>query len=98
VKSCPKCGSSDNYRLTRGARFRCKQCKCDFTATSKTALRYHKMPLEKYELAFEAFRKGSTAMAVAALIHCDYKTAWRLRRIAIQQFEESRRGNASVSA
>lgn len=94
-RNCPKCGGTETYQLSR-PRLRCKACKHDFSATSRTALHGRKMPLEKYTLAFEAFRKGKTAIAVAALIGCDYKTAWRLRRVAIRAFEESRCGSPSV--
>jgi transposase-like protein len=97
TRPCPKCGGADSYKHKRRAKYTCKACTHQFSETSKTPLHSRKMPLEKYTIAFDAFRNGSTAVAVSKLIDCNYRTAWRLRRVAIQTFEEARRGNASFA-
>lgn len=96
--SCPRCGCTEFYRLRTRAVRRCKQCAHDFTETSGTLLHSRKMPLEKYERAFEAFRRGATTAFVARLIDCNYRTAWRLRSIAKQALlKEIKDGHSKIA-
>lgn len=97
-RPCPNCGSQEVYvRKARGG-WICKSCAHQFTATSRTILHHRKMPLEKYQTAFDMFRRGNTATAVAKALGCNYRTAWRLRKLAIQAHQEQRNGYAQVSA
>lgn len=43
------------------------------------------MPLRKYWQAFTAFHQGARTIEVARLIGCNYKTAWRLRQVVMQE-------------
>ena len=46
---CPHCGGLDAYSSRRASgllRFRCKQCRKDFTITSGTLLDSHKLPFK----------------------------------------------------
>lgn len=95
MRPCPRCGNSKSYALRKRAVFRCAGCAHDFTETSGTELHSRKMPVEKYRLAFAEFRKGTRTAVVARMIGCNYKTAWRLRQIAIGMI---RNGNAPLEA
>lgn len=97
MRACPNCGSEKSYKLKKRIVARCANCGKDFSLTSGTPLHSRKMPLEKYGIAFNAFREGKTAIQVARLIGCNYRTAWRLRRVFIQN-ESGKDGHAKITA
>jgi transposase-like protein len=94
---CPRCESDRRYFLRSRNKFRCIECKREYSATSGTIIHSRKMPLEKYDIAFEAFRTGASTTDVARLIGCNYKAAWRLRHVAIRAIT-NRNGNQTVKA
>lgn len=81
--------------MKRRARWICKACQHQYTVTSGTIFHHAKMPLEKYRIAFEMFHKGERTIRVAEALDCNYRTAWRLRRLCIQEAEN---GHAQVQA
>jgi len=68
---CPHCGSIDAYdcRRPNGApRFRCRECKKDFSITSGTLFASHKLPLKGYLAAIAIFCnevKGKSMLAMS---------------------------------
>jgi transposase-like protein len=62
---CPHCGCLICYDCRRSdhqARWRCKACRADFSATSGTLFAWHKLPLRNYLMVVALFRneiKGS---------------------------------------
>ena len=63
---CPECGSLICYDVSRGSRprFRCRDCRKDFTPTNGTLFASHKLPISVYlaaiVLARERRRRGTT--------------------------------------
>lgn len=81
---CPTCGGLDAYEARRPSgslRFRCKQCRKDFTITSGTLFASHKMPLRGYLAAIAVAMnevKGKSALALSRDLGASYKAVWVL--------------------
>ena len=81
---CPTCGGLDPYECRRpnGAlRFRCRECRKDFSLTSGTLFAFHKLPLRSYLAAIVIFCnevKGKSALALSRDLGVQYKTAFVL--------------------
>jgi transposase-like protein len=81
---CPSCGSLKAYdcRRPHGApRWRCKDCRADFSITSGTLFACHKMPLRTYLAAIAIFCnevKGKSMLALSRDLGTQYKTAFVL--------------------
>jgi transposase-like protein len=81
---CPRCGGLDAYsarRPTGALRFRCRECKADFTITSGTLFDSHKLPLKGYLAAIAIFCnevKGKSMLAMSRDLGVSYKTAFVL--------------------
>ena len=79
---CPHCGSISAYdcRRPNGApRFRCKDCKGDFSITSGTLFAFHKRPLRDYLAAIAIFCnevKGKSMLALSRDLGMSYKAAF----------------------
>ncbi len=97
---CPKCGSLDAYdcrRPERGnsARFRCRNCKSDFTITGGTLFAWHKMPLRTYLFAIVIFCnevKGKSMLALSRDLGTSYKAAFVLAHKLREAMAEELRG------
>jgi hypothetical protein len=95
---CPHCGGLDAYearRLSGSLRFRCKQCKRDFSITSGTIFAWHKMPLRMYLAAIAIFCnevKGKNALALSRDICTSYKTAFVLAHKIREAMAEELKG------
>lgn len=81
---CAHCGSLTVYECRRPnglLRFRCKDCRSDFTIASGTIFAFHKMPLRNYLAAIAIFCnevKGKSALALSRDLGTQYKTAFVL--------------------
>jgi len=81
---CSHCGSLNAYdcrRLKGAPRFRCRECKKDFTITSGTLFASHKLPLRCYLAAIAIFCnevKGKSALALSRDLNVSYKCAFVL--------------------
>jgi transposase-like protein len=81
---CPSCGSLKAYDCHRphGApRWRCKDCRADFSITSGTLFAFHKLPLRVYLAAVAVFCnevKGKSMLALSRDLDTQYKTAFVL--------------------
>ena len=80
---CPHCGSSVAYDVSRGQRprYRCKECRKDFTPTSGTLFASHKLPISVYLAAIVIFVnavKGISALQLGRDLDVSYKTAFVL--------------------
>lgn len=81
---CPHCGSLTAYDCRRpngSARWRCKDCKGDYSITSGTIFAFHKMPLRIYLAAVAIFCnevKGKNALALSRDLNVQFKTAFVL--------------------
>ena len=81
---CPDCGAVRIYACRRrnGAnRYRCHDCRKDFSVTSGTLFASHKKSLKTYLLAIVVFCnevKGKAALAMIREIDTEYKTAFIL--------------------
>ncbi|MFI4987244.1 MAG: IS1595 family transposase [Alphaproteobacteria bacterium] len=81
---CPKCGCLGAYdcRRPNGApRYRCKECRADFSITSGTLFASHKLPLRGYLAAIAVFCnevKGKSMLALSRDLGTSYKAAFVL--------------------
>jgi transposase-like protein len=81
---CSHCASLNAYdcrRLKGAPRFRCRECKKDFTITSGTLFASHKLPLRCYLAAIAIFCnevKGKSALALSRDLNVSYKCAFVL--------------------
>jgi transposase-like protein len=81
---CPECGGLDAYESRRcngASRYRCKQCKGDFSITSGTLFASHKLSLRMYLAAIAAFCnevKGKSMLALSRELGLSYKAAFVL--------------------
>lgn len=94
---CPHCGGLDAYEARRRAnlRFRCKQCKKDFSITSGTLFASHKLPLKGYLAAIAVFCnevKGKSALALSRDLGLAYKSAFVLLHKLREAMAEEMRG------
>jgi transposase-like protein len=80
---CPHCGGLDAYDCRRGKtpRFRCRQCKKDFSITSGTIFASRKLSLRLYLAAVAIFMnevKGKNALALSRDLGISYKASFVL--------------------
>ena len=81
---CPHCECEIVYSCRKAdgpARWRCKACRKDFSATSGTLFAFHKLSLRDYLAAIAIFCnevKGEAALALSRDLGVDYKTAFVL--------------------
>lgn len=72
---CPKCSCEKIYSIRRD-RLRCSRCRCEFSGTSATHLRYHKKPLGWYENIVKLRETGLNAHQISMQLGVDYKSVW----------------------
>ena len=78
---CPKCGSFATYQLSTTKRWKCRDCKHQFTVTSGTLFANRKLPIRTYLLAIAIFvngAKGHSALQLSRDLDVQYKTAFVL--------------------
>lgn len=96
--ACPECGGLDAYECRRPSgslRFRCRQCRRDFSITSGTLFASHKLPLRTYLAAIAIFCnevKGKAALALSRDLGVSYKSAFVLAHKLREAMSEELRG------
>ena len=78
---CPKCGSFATYQLSTTKRFKCRDCKHQFSVTAGTIFASRKLPIRTYLLAIAIFcngAKGHSALQLSRDLDVQYKTAFVL--------------------
>jgi transposase-like protein len=78
---CPHCGSLRQYATKKEGRYRCaeKECRKDFTVTTKSVMESSHAPLTHWAQAFylmNSSKKGFSANQLCRALGCQYKTAW----------------------
>ncbi len=78
---CPHCGSDKHYQTKKAGRYRCaaKDCRKDFTVTTKSVMESSHAPLHHWAQAFylmNSSKKGFSAHQLMRALGCQYKTAW----------------------
>lgn len=79
---CPHCGSiGHSYRTTTPGRYRCaeKECRKDFTVTTKTPMERSHIALHKWLQAFHLMcssKKGVSAHQLHRTLDITYRSAW----------------------
>ncbi len=78
---CPHCGSEGYYTTKKEGRYRCaaKDCRKDFTVTTKSVMESSHAPLTHWAQAFylmNSSKKGFSAHQLHRALGCQYKTAW----------------------
>lgn len=78
---CPHCGSLKHYTTKKEGRYRCgeKECRKDFTVTTKSVMESSHSPLHHWAQAFylmNSSKKGFSALQLSRALGCQYKTAW----------------------
>ena len=76
---CPYCSHGKINRFLNGKRYRCANCKKDFTIKTGTAFSGSKIPLKKWFLAIYLLStsyKGASPLRLASQVGVTHKTAW----------------------
>jgi transposase-like protein len=76
---CPRCGSVDYWKVTRGNRFKCAACKHQFSPTSGTIFASRKMSYVDLLTGLCLFAnavKGVSSLQFARDMGCNAKTAF----------------------
>ena len=95
---CPACGTLGAYECKRqngSMRYRCRDCRGDFTVTSGTLFASHKLPLRAYLAAIAIFCnevKGKAALALSRDLGTSYKTAFVLLHKLREAMAEEMKG------
>ena len=95
---CPECGGLDAYECRRPSgslRFRCRECRKDFSITSGTLFASHKLPLRMYLGAIAIFCnevKGKAALALSRDLGVSYKSAFVLAHKLREAMAEEMKG------
>ena len=95
---CPSCGGLDAYECRRPSgslRFRCRECRADFSITSGTLFASHKLPLRMYLGAIAIFCnevKGKAALALSRDLGVSYKSAFVLAHKLREAMAEEMKG------
>lgn len=76
---CPDCGHPKVYEYNTRRIFKCAQCGCQFSVTSKTIFASHKRSLQEHlsaALAFANGAKGKSALEIRRSSWCSHSTAF----------------------
>ena len=94
---CTDCGCINSYWLTNQRRWKCRDCKKQYTVTSGTIFAYRKMSLRDILTGIRSFilnAKGHSAIGLSKELGCDYKTAYvfqhKLREALMVSMEDIR--------
>lgn len=95
---CPSCGSLKHYATKKAGRYRCgeKECRKDFTVTTKSVMERSHVPLTSWAQAFHLYassKKGFTASQLERLLGVEYNTAWFIHH---RIMEAMRRGGLDL--
>ena len=90
---CPHCGNYRIYRLEKQKRFKCGNCRKQFTVRTGSILAESKVPLQKWLMAvwiLTSNKKGMSSIQLGKILGVTQKTAWFLaHRIREAFFEGS---------
>jgi transposase-like protein len=78
---CPRCGSTDAYKITTRRRFKCAACSHQYSVTSGTILANRKLKFVDLLAAICIVTngaKGISALQLSRDLRCNVKTAWVL--------------------
>jgi transposase-like protein len=92
---CPRCGNHRIYRLEKQKRFKCGQCREQFTVRTGSILAESKVPLQKWLMAMwilTSHRKGISSIQLGKMLGVTQKTAWFLAHRIRQSFSEGKGG------
>jgi transposase-like protein len=90
---CPFCGSLKHYATKKPGRYRCgeKECRKDFTVTTRTVMERSHAKLTQWAMAFwlgASSKKGFSAHQLHRALGCQYNTAWFLHHRVIEAMRE----------
>jgi len=90
---CPFCGSLKHYATKKAGRYRCgeKECRKDFTVTTKTVMERSHCKLTQWAMAFwlaASSKKGFSAHQLHRALGCQYNTAWFLHHRVMEAMRE----------
>lgn len=85
---CPRCQSTEYYKL-QGRKFvRCKRCKRDFSETSGTMWKSPKMEMARRQEIIDLLEHGSNAHVVSLQLGIQYKTVWSIAKKLAAEWEQ----------
>lgn len=76
---CPRCGALEPYHIKTRDKFRCRECKKEYSPTSETLFAYRKKSYRDIIAALFEFSFGADACSAGELsgrIKISYQTAW----------------------
>jgi len=92
---CPYCGNHRIYRLEKQKRFKCGNCREQFTVRTGSILAESKVPLQKWLMAIwilTTHKKGISSVQLGKVIGVTQKTAWFLAHRIRESFSEGNGG------
>lgn len=90
---CPHCGHPVVYRYKDGRRYRCAECRQDFTIKTGTVFGESKVSLHKWFLAIYLLttcRKGISSVQLAKQVGVTQKTAWFMNHRLREAMKQNR--------
>jgi transposase-like protein len=87
-KACPRCGCKTVYKIKKRDSFVCRDCHRHFSFLYGTSLAGSKFSRDELNRAIAIFiqLKGRlSAKSLERILHCTYKSAWKLKT-KIKQF------------
>ncbi len=88
---CPYCNNHRIYRLEKQKRFKCGNCRKQFTVRTGSVLAESKVPLQKWLMTtwiMTSHTKGISSMQLAKTLGVTQKTAWFLAHRVREAFSE----------
>jgi transposase-like protein len=90
---CPHCQSAIHYATKKAGRYRCaaKECRKDFTVTTKTVMERSHAKLTQWAMAFwlaASSKKGFSAHQLHRALGCQYNTAWFLHHRVMEAMRQ----------
>jgi transposase-like protein len=76
---CPHCKHEEVYHFSDGKRYKCKECKKQFTVTVGTIFEGSHIPLQKWFMAgylISAHKKGISSLQLSRDLNITQKSAW----------------------
>lgn len=93
---CPDCGGLDGWVLKEGAKWKCRGCGLQFTATSKTLFHGHKLSFRKLLAVVVLFANGVNGVAACRLSR-EVKITYKAAFVLLHKIREAMGGDEEAS-
>lgn len=84
---CPSCGGMDHWTLVAGAKWKCKDCKLQFTPTSDTCFKGRKLSYRQLLVCAAIFANGVNGVAACRMAR-EMKVAYKSAFVLLHKIRE----------